>query len=107
LECGQTKVDLAPDKRYRLLAYLAYAADWVGRDRLAYLFWPEFPYNAVVELFFATLTTEEIESVDYETCQQAKISNVSYLEGFYNSRRQHSSLGSLSSDDFEQALLIP
>jgi predicted ATPase/DNA-binding SARP family transcriptional activator len=30
-----------PDKRYQLLAYLAYQGDWVSRDRLAYLFWPD------------------------------------------------------------------
>ncbi len=29
------------DKRYQLLAYLAYTADWVSREHLAYLFWSE------------------------------------------------------------------
>jgi predicted ATPase/DNA-binding SARP family transcriptional activator len=29
------------DKRYQLLAYLAFKGDWVGREQLAYLFWPE------------------------------------------------------------------
>ena len=29
------------DKRYQLLAYLACKADWVGREQLAFLFWPE------------------------------------------------------------------
>jgi predicted ATPase len=30
-----------PERRFRLLAYLALRADWVGRDELAALFWPE------------------------------------------------------------------
>lgn len=29
------------DKRYHLLAYLAYYRDWINRERLAYLFWPD------------------------------------------------------------------
>ena len=58
--------------------------------------------NAVVESFFATLKTEEVEGGSYETRQQAKTSIFSYLEGFYNSKRRHSSLGYLSPDDFER-----
>ncbi|CAN5890844.1 hypothetical protein BH24DEI2_BH24DEI2_27880 [soil metagenome] len=57
--------------------------------------------NAVVESFFATLKTEEAEGVCYQTRQHAKTSIFSYLEGFYNSKRRHSSLGYLSPDDFE------
>lgn len=34
-------VPFEPDKRYQVLAYLAYAGDWVGRERLAFLFWPD------------------------------------------------------------------
>ena len=58
--------------------------------------------NAVAESFFATLKTEEVEGVSYETRQQAKTSIFSYLEGFYNSKRRHSSLGYLSPDNFER-----
>ena len=58
--------------------------------------------NAVVESFFATLKTEEVDDVSYETRQQAKTSIFSYLEGFYNSKRRHSSLGYLSPNDFER-----
>lgn len=29
------------DKRYQLLAYLAFTGDWVRRETLAYMFWPE------------------------------------------------------------------
>ncbi|MCL6525553.1 MAG: tetratricopeptide repeat protein [Thermaceae bacterium] len=31
----------ADDKRHQLLAYLAFKGDWVNREALAYLFWPE------------------------------------------------------------------
>ena len=58
--------------------------------------------NAVVESFFATLKIEEVENADYQTRQQAKTSIFSYLEGFYNTRRRHSSLDYLSPDDFER-----
>lgn len=58
--------------------------------------------NAAVESFFATLKAEEVESTDYQTRQQAKTSIFSYLEGFYNSKRRHSSLGYLSPDNFER-----
>ncbi len=58
--------------------------------------------NAVVESFFATLKIEEVENADYQTRQQAKTSIFSYLEGFYNPKRRHSSLGYLSPNDFER-----
>ena len=58
--------------------------------------------NAVVESFFATLKTEEVESSVYRTRQQAKTSIFSYIEGFYNSKRRHSSLDYLSPNDFER-----
>ena len=58
--------------------------------------------NSVVESFFATLKTEEVEGANYQTRQQAKTSIFSYLEGFYNSKRRHSFLGLLSPDDFER-----
>jgi putative transposase len=58
--------------------------------------------NAVVESFFATLKTEEVEGANYQTRQQAKTSIFSYLEGFYNAKRRHSSLGYLSPNDLER-----
>ena len=58
--------------------------------------------NAVVESFFATLKTEEVDGASYETRQQAKTSIFSYLEGFYNPKRRHSSLGYTSPNDFER-----
>ena len=58
--------------------------------------------NAVVESFFATLKTEEVDGAHYETRQHAKTSIFSYLEGFYNAKRRHSSLGFLSPNEFER-----
>lgn len=58
--------------------------------------------NAVVESFFATLKTEEVQDADYQTRRQARTSIFSYIEGFYNSKRRHSSLGYLSPDEFER-----
>jgi DNA-binding SARP family transcriptional activator len=37
---------LGPERRHQLLALLGYEAQWVGRDRLAALFWPERPDRA-------------------------------------------------------------
>ena len=36
-------VDLRPTVRDQALAYLAYRSEWVSRDRLAFLFWPDEP----------------------------------------------------------------
>jgi predicted ATPase/DNA-binding SARP family transcriptional activator len=41
VQCGDGWVDFLPERRYQLLAYLACAGDWVSRDQLAYLFWPQ------------------------------------------------------------------
>jgi DNA-binding SARP family transcriptional activator len=45
---GKARADLAsetieflPNKRFQLLAYLAYQEDWVSRDKLVFLFWPD------------------------------------------------------------------
>ncbi|CAN5770271.1 BTAD domain-containing putative transcriptional regulator [soil metagenome] len=40
VEAGGTWHEFVPERRYQLLAYLAYARDWVSRDQIAYLFWP-------------------------------------------------------------------
>ena len=38
---GSGVFPFSDDKRYQLLAYLAYKGDWISREQLAYLFWPE------------------------------------------------------------------
>lgn len=41
LQQGLRRLAFAPERRFRLLAVLAVAGDWVTRDRLAALFWPD------------------------------------------------------------------
>jgi predicted ATPase/DNA-binding SARP family transcriptional activator len=38
---GDVALRFLPERRYRLLAYLALRGDWVSRDELAALFWPD------------------------------------------------------------------
>ncbi len=63
--------------------------------------------NAVVESFFASLKTELIHRRRFQTRQEAQSAIFTYLEGFYNRRRRHSTLGYLSPVEFErQAELV-
>ena len=41
VKSGLAEVSFLPDKRYQLLSYLAYHGDWLGRERVAFLFWPD------------------------------------------------------------------
>jgi putative transposase len=58
--------------------------------------------NAVVESFFASLKTELIHRRRFHTRQEAQSAIFTYVEGFYNRRRRHSTLGYLSPVEFEQ-----
>lgn len=58
--------------------------------------------NAVVESFFATLKTELIHRRRFQTRQEATSAIFTYIEGFYNRRRRHSTLGYRSPMEFEQ-----
>lgn len=49
--------------------------------------------NAVAESFFATLKTELVRDIDFLTREHARRELFAYIEGFYNRRRRHSSLG--------------
>ena len=46
---GASELDFAPDLRYQCLAYLAVVGDWVQRDDLVYLFWPDTPQDKARE----------------------------------------------------------
>lgn len=63
--------------------------------------------NAVAESFFATLKTEEVvpNNHTYLSREMAKTSIFSYMEGFYNRTRKHSTLGYLSPLDFEASYM--
>jgi putative transposase len=56
----------------------------------------------VVESFFATLKTELIHRQRFQTRQEAASAIFTYIEGFYNRRRRHSTLGYRSPMEFEQ-----
>jgi len=60
--------------------------------------------NAVMESFFKTLKVECVYQQQYATRQQAMTSIFRYIEGWYNRRRRHSSLGYLSPEAYEASL---
>lgn len=49
--------------------------------------------NAMAESFFSALKNERVYRTVYATKDQARRDVIAYIEGFYNSRRRHSSLG--------------
>ena len=57
--------------------------------------------NAVIESFWGTLKNEWVHHQKYKTRSQARTDIFSYIEGFYNTVRLHSSLGYLSPVEFE------
>lgn len=58
--------------------------------------------NAMAESFFATLECELLDRRSFRTQSEAKLAVFEYLEGFYNTRRRHSSLGYRSPMQFER-----
>ena len=58
--------------------------------------------NAPMESFFGTLKSERVHHVVYATREEASSDVFYYIEGFYNRRRLHSSLGYLSPEAHEQ-----
>jgi predicted ATPase/DNA-binding SARP family transcriptional activator len=59
---GSEGTDFLPDKRFQLLAYLAYRSDWVSRDQIADLFWsdsaPDMARNNLRQLLARIKTLE-------------------------------------------------
>jgi transposase InsO family protein len=49
--------------------------------------------NAAMESFFKTLKVERIHLLRYDTRAAAKLDIVDWIEGFYNHKRMHSSIG--------------
>jgi transposase InsO family protein len=60
--------------------------------------------NAVAESFFATLEFELVMKHDWQTRNDARRAIFQYIEGWYNRRRRHSTLGYLSPSAYEQHL---
>lgn len=65
------------------------------------------PYdNAGIESFHALLKKEHVyQRSIYQNFEEAKVEIFSYVQGFYNNRRIHSSLAYLSPSQFEQEIL--
>ena len=57
--------------------------------------------NAMVETVFKTIKSELIWRTAFTTREQATNAIGQYIEGFYNPRRRHSSLGYISPAAFE------
>ena len=62
--------------------------------------------NAAMESFFSTLKVERVYRRQYRTREEAKTDLFQYIEGFYNPRRRHSTLGGLSPMKFEKQLQL-
>ncbi len=62
--------------------------------------------NAQAESFFSRFKTELLEGGVFEDVEQAKSEVFSYIEGYYNRVRLHSSLGYKSPLEFEMELKI-
>jgi putative transposase len=60
--------------------------------------------NAVLESFFATLKTELVHEARWATRAQATAALATYIEGWYNRRRRHSTLDYLSPAEYELRL---
>jgi len=62
--------------------------------------------NAQAESFFSRFKAELIEDGIFESIEQARTEIFSYIEGYYNRIRRHSSLGYVSPLEFEKQLKI-
>jgi putative transposase len=60
--------------------------------------------NAVAESFFATIKTELLDRQPWSTKALAHKAIFEYIEGWYNTRRRHSSLGYLSPATYETTI---
>jgi putative transposase len=58
--------------------------------------------NAVAEAFFATLECELIDRHIWRNRDEARRAVFDFIEGFYNPRRRHSTLGYLSPAEYER-----
>jgi transposase InsO family protein len=59
--------------------------------------------NAAMESFFATLKNELVDRRHYRNQAEARQDIFAYIEGFYNRRRRHSTLGFVSPVAFEKS----
>jgi putative transposase len=57
--------------------------------------------NAMAESFFSTLQRELLDQRRWDTRRQLALAVFEWIEGWYNPRRRHSSIGNLSPIDYE------
>jgi putative transposase len=62
--------------------------------------------NAVAERFFGSLKRAWTSHRDYKTRQEARDDIIEYIEMFYNSNRNHSYLGYVSPNEYEEVGLV-
>lgn len=61
------------------------------------------PYdNACIESFHATLKKEEVYRTKYESFEIARMALFQYIEGWYNRKRIHGSIGFVTPDEYEK-----
>ena len=58
--------------------------------------------NAMAESFFATLECELLNRRSFKSKAEARTALFTYIEGWYNPRRRHGSIGGLSPNEFER-----
>ena len=58
--------------------------------------------NACCECFFKYLKKEEVNRKTYHSLQELHLSVFEYIEGFYNSKRPHGSLGMMTPNEKEE-----
>ncbi len=63
--------------------------------------------DAMCETFFATLECELLDRRRFKTQAEARIAVFEFIEGFYNPRRRHSSIGYRSPIDYERHIAHP
>jgi transposase InsO family protein len=63
--------------------------------------------NALCESFFATLECELLDRHSFRSQAEARMAVFEFIEGWYNPRRRHSSIGYLSPIDYERTQLPP
>lgn len=61
--------------------------------------------NAVAESFSATLETELLDRHTFRSRDQARLALFHWIEGFYNTRRRHSSSGSAAPEKYEEIMM--
>ena len=61
--------------------------------------------NAVVESFFSTLRAELVDHRSWRTRAEARTDLVDHIEVFYNRKRRHSSISSMSPHAYEEQYL--